>query len=173
MKIFYIDIEETKKKISKTELNKYADIELKSEKRFFEYTLGRFLVKNVAKNIYNIDDEIILNQSGKPQFKNNGIYFSISHTKGLVAVCFDETPCGIDIEFMKERNLKEVSKYYGIKFDNIEKFYKFWTKQEAVYKLNDDVKDFYSEKFLDKYYLTVVSGKKFSHKIITKKLIIL
>ena len=159
MKVFYIDIKKAKKNIGREILEKFADIELKTEKRFWEYTLGRYLVKTVAKNFYNSDDDIIINPSGKPEFKKGGIYFSISHSKNLVAACFDEKPCGIDIEFMKKRNLGKISKYYGQKFETQEDFYKFWTKNEAEYKLGEKAK--YSESFKIKdYYLTVTLYNK-------------
>ena len=169
MKVFYIDIEKARKTIGKEALNQFADIELKSDKRFWEYTLARYIVKTIGKEVYNIDDEIIVNKNGKPEFKHGGIYFSISHSKNLVAVCFDECPCGIDIEFMKERDLREVSIYYQKKFETIDDFYKFWTKNEAEYKLGKKTKYSYSRKS-ENYYLTVVSDNKIN-EIIFKKVI--
>ena len=159
MKVFYIYIENAKKIITKDVLFQYADIELKTQKRFYEYTLGRYLIKNTAKKFYNIDDEIVINENGKPEFKAGEIYFSLSHSKNIIAVCLDENPCGIDVEYMKERNLKEISEYYGQEFETLEDFYKFWTKQEAEYKLGEKAK--YSKSFRIKdYYLTVVSDRK-------------
>ena len=159
MKIFYIDIEKAKKIIGKKKLCQYADIELKTEKRFYEYTLGRYLIKNVAKKNYNIDDEIIINKNGKPEFKNGEIYFSLSHSKNFIVACFDKNPCGIDIEFMKKRNLKELSEYYRQNFETIEDFYNVWTMNEAEYKLGQKAK-FYKIFKIENYCLAAVSSKR-------------
>ena len=88
MQVFYIEIEKFKKNYEKDFLLKFADTELKTEKRFYEYTIGRFLVKSVAEQHYNISDEIIMTQTGKPVFKNGGLNFSISHSIDIVIVHF-------------------------------------------------------------------------------------
>lgn len=165
MKIFYIDIEKFKKSIDKSILYEYADIELKTEKIFFEYTIGRYLIKNAAKKFYNLDSEITVNKNGKPQFKNNEIYFSLSHSKNIVAACFNKNPCGIDIEFIKSRDLKEISDYYGQKFDTLDDFYEFWTINEAEYKLGEKAIYKYSCK-INNYYLSVASKQKMDKNII-------
>ena len=54
MKVFYIDISKFKKKYSKDFLLQYADREFKTEKRFYEYAIGRYLVKLVAQKYYFI-----------------------------------------------------------------------------------------------------------------------
>ncbi len=162
MHIYYIDVEDFKKKYDKDFLLPYADIELKNEKRFFEYTIGRFLVKNVAKQKYNIKNtEIKVSKNGKPSFINADLNFSISHSKNIVIACFDKYPCAIDIEYIKDRNLSNLSKYFNKDFDSYEKFYKFWTLKEATYKLGCSYKSMYCNKFLDKYFLTVISSKEF------------
>lgn len=164
MKVFYINIENFKKHIDKSILCEYADISINAEKRFYEYTIGRYLIKSAAKKIYDIDDEIIINKNGKPQFKNNEIYFSLSHSKNIEIVCFYKAPCGIDIEFMKNRNLEKVSEYFGQKFDTLEDFYKFWTAEEAEYKIGEKAFQIYSCR-LKNYWLSIASNKKFDDNI--------
>jgi len=158
MKIFYIDIEQFKTRYDKNFLLQFADKELKTEKRFYEYTIGRYLVKSVAEKYYDVEDtEIITKPDGKPIFKNNSLHFSISHSKNIVIACFDKSPCGIDIEYAKPRDLSKLSEYFGKSFKTAEDFYKFWTLKEASYKLNSPVKYEYFTKFQDSYYLSVVS----------------
>ena len=66
MKVFYIDISKFKKKCSKDFLLQYADREFKTEKRFYEYAIGRYLVKLVAQKYYNIaDNTIVRTENGK------------------------------------------------------------------------------------------------------------
>ena len=166
MEVFYIDIEEFKKNHNKDFLLPYADREFKIEKRFWEYAIGRYLIKNIAERFYDIKNaEILIDKNGKPYFKNNEIYFSLTHSKNIVMACFDKSPCGIDLEFIKDRNLDKLSKYYDEKFNTLEKFYKFWTLKEAEYKLNEKAKCTYFNLFNNEYYLALVSNNLFNQNI--------
>ena len=160
MEIYYIDIEKFKKQRDKSFLEPYNDIGIKNEKRFFEYTIGRYLVKSVAKSVYNLKNlDILTDNNGKPYFAKGGLYFNISHSKNIVLACFDSSPCGIDVEYMKDRNLEKFSKYYKEEFNNLEEFYRFWTLKEAKYKLGSNPTDIYSSKFNENYWLTYVVDK--------------
>ena len=166
MNIFYINIEEFKNTHGRDFLLLYTDREFKSEKRFFEYTIGRYLINNVAQKIYKIDNaEIITEDNGKPKFAHSDLYFSLSHSKNYAVACFDENECGIDIEFIKERDFKKLSQHYGCNFKNSDDFYKFWTLKEASYKQNSTVNDYYTTVFKDDYYLTITSEKVFDKSI--------
>jgi len=173
MELFYLDIEEYKKKIDKKELSKYLDIEINHEKRFFEYTLGRYLVKNVAKKYYEVKDtDIVLNEKGKPVFKEGELHFNISHSKNLLVAGFSKFPTGVDIEYIKDRNLNKLSKYFKKNFNNLDDFYKFWTLKEAVYKLNHPSDYKFTTKFKNDFMLSVVSTNDFNLKIIDFKTIL-
>jgi len=159
MKIFYIHIDEFKKIYGKDFLKPYADIELKSEKRFYEYTLGRYLAKQTAGEYYNVKNpQIITEANGKPVFKNANLHLSISHSKNIVMVCLDNQPCGIDIEYNKPRNFKKLSNHYKREFKSAMDFYEFWTLKEASFKLGCAVRDFSFLEFENEYYLTVTSS---------------
>ncbi len=161
MEIFYIDIEEFKKTHPKEFLAQFLDVDFKLEKRFYEYTIGRYLIKNAAKTLYGVKDtEIIKNQNNKPVFKNSSLCFNLSHTKNIVAVGFDHSDIGLDIEYIKERNLEKLSKYFKYKFLNLDDFYKFWTKKEAEYKLGMPYSHIFSLKFKNKYFLSVAVSNK-------------
>ena len=161
MEVFYINVEKFKKCHNKDFLIPYADTKLNIEKRFWEYTIGRYLVKTVAKERYNIKDvEIVLDKHLKPVFKNANLFFNISHSKNIVIACFDKNPCGIDIEYIKKRDLSKLSNYFNQTFGSLEEFYKFWTYKEASYKLQEKVYDSYFSKFQNNYCLTVVSNQK-------------
>ena len=158
MKIFYVEIDKFKEKYGKDLLSQYADKELKTDKRFYEYTIGRYLVKEVAKKYYNIcDTEIITNKDGKPLFKTADLHFSISHSKNLVIACFDNYPCGMDIEYIKERDLVKLSKYFKKTFTTKEDFYKYWTLREATYKLCYPAKSNSSFLYDTSYYISISS----------------
>lgn len=173
MKVFYIYIDKFKKNFSKEALIDCTDIKLKTEKRFYEYTAGRFLVTNIAKRIYNCNDtKIILTPDGKPFFKNWDICFSLSHSKNIVIACFDKDPCGIDIEYMKRRNLKELSSYYKKDFNTTEDFYKFWTLNEAIFKIGSNYKDSFSLILDNQYFVNIVSLNRIKKPIISEEFII-
>ena len=158
MKVFYIDIEEFKKNHTKEFLSPYNDKDFKTEKRFYEYTIGRYLIKNAAKKHFNVKNtEIITDEKGKPFLKNNELYFSISHSQNIVVACFDTAPCGIDIEFIKKRDLLKLSKHYNIEFKTQDEFYKFWTIKEAEFKLNQKAKTLYTKPFKN-FFLTIASS---------------
>jgi len=166
MNIYYIDIKEFKQTHNKDFWSKYTDRSFKNEKRFFEYAVGRYLIKNVAQKIYKIDNpEIIVNSCGKPKFKNSDLYFSLSHSKGYAIACFDENECGIDIEFAKERNFKKLSQHYNKNFVDADEFYRFWTLKEASFKQHSVVNDSYTTVFKDDYYVTVTSEKVFDKSV--------
>ena len=158
MDIFYIDTENFKSTHKKDFLEQFADIELKTEKRFYEYTIGRYLVKSVGEKVFGLSNtEIIKNKEGKPIFKNADIHFNISHSKGYVVAVFDNFPCGIDIEYIKPRDLGKLSKYYNREFTSLTNFYEFWTQKEATYKLGITNGKTYTTLFKETYSLTVAS----------------
>lgn len=158
MKVFYIDIKDFKSTHEKDFIKQFADIELKTEKRFYEYTVGRYLVKSVGEKIFGLTDtEIIKNGSGKPVFKNSDLHFNLSHSKDYVVAVFDNQPCAIDIELIKPRDLEKLSKYYNREFGSLNDFYEFWTKKEAIYKLGKTDGKVFTTVFKEIYSLSVVS----------------
>ena len=158
MDIFYIDIENFKSTHEKSFLEKFADVEFKTDKRFYEYTIGRYLIKSVGEKIFKLSNtEIVKDKNGKPIFKNQDLHFNISHSKNYIVAVFDKYPCGIDLEYIKPRDLKKLSKYYNRNFDSLENFYEFWTKKEAEYKLGSTPKDCCTSVFKDNYMLSVKS----------------
>ncbi len=74
-------------------------------------------------------------ESGKPTL--NGLSFSISHSKGYVAIAYSYSPInlGIDIEKIENKNLDFLSKILK-DFENKDKNsqYRLWTKHEATVK---------------------------------------
>lgn len=171
MEVYYINIEEFKKSHSKSFLTQYCDKNIKIEKRFYEYSIGRYLVKEIAKKYYNLSDtEIITIENGKPIFKNSKLHFSISHSKNFVTVCFAKFPCAIDIEYIKNRNLDKLSKHFGCEFIDLEDFYKFWTRKEALYKLNTSAENIYCTKFENEYFLTIAYKGKLDRNIEIKQI---
>ena len=158
MKLFYIDIDEYS--IDADVLKNFADRKFLSEEKEKQHCYGRFLVKTAAEMFFNLDNTEIEIVNKKPRFKNNQLQFSISHSNNIVIAAFDENPIGVDIEFMKERNFKEIFKRYNYKGENISKelFYKFWTEYEAGIKLQGSPKTKVTFPFKDNFMITVAGN---------------
>ncbi len=159
MEIYYINSENFLKTHDTDFLKKFAgEKEFKSMKRFVQHSLGRYLVKTVAEQVYAVVNTEILIENDKPKFKNSSLNFSISHSGKYIVVAFDEEECGLDIEEMKTRELEPLSKRYEKEFLTLEDFYKFWTNYEAEIKLQQPAKWSHSEVFQTDFMLTAVSA---------------
>ncbi len=158
MKIFYID--KDKNVLDKDFLLSFGDKKFLSEEKEIQHCLGRYLVKTVANNFFKLDNSDIVLVNKKPRFKSNDIHFSISHSQNIIIAAFDKNPVGVDIEFMKDRNFKELFKRYNYKSNNISKelFYSFWTEYEAAIKLQGAYKTKITVPFAENFMLTVLGN---------------
>ena len=140
-------------------IDKYFKDEKKRDK---EHKAGRYLVEYVAKNVYGIRNSEIEIIKEKPKFKYSDIKFSISHSKNIAAVCFDDSEVGFDIEYIKPRDFLSISQRMNFKLEEntLENFYKCWTKYEAEFKLGQMAIYTLSNVFLDEYIISVASGSK-------------
>ncbi|MBQ3642037.1 hypothetical protein II906_08965 [bacterium] len=122
--------------------------------------LGRYIIEYAAKNHYNIENSELEIINNKPKFKYSDVNFSISHTDGLVAVCFDENPVGFDVEKIKKRNYKAIANRmnFDMKKDSPEEFYRCWCEYEAEYKLQAKQKKVCSQIFLKDYMMSVCTA---------------
>ena len=129
----------------------------KSQKRIEQFCLGRFLIKYVLKNYYNIKHPEIVIKNKKPCLKNEKIYFSLSHSNDIVLAAFSDKNIGVDIEWMRDRDFQKLFEYYRINSENKDKetFYQLWTVYEAEIKLQQKPSDLLSLKFLKDYMLSV------------------
>ena len=160
MKIYYIKKDEFIKQVSKQELEKVSDgRQYKSEKKYIEHLCGLYLVKYIAKNYYNIENTQIITKDNKPKFSDKNICFSISHSKNIIMVAFDNSNIGIDIEYMANRDFKSILNYYHKQIEDLTKegFYRFWTEYEAQIKLGTKIKSKFSKPVEKDYMMTVVS----------------
>ena len=158
MNIFFVDT--NKYKTDSVILKSFADKKFLSEEKEKQHCYGRLLIKTAAKDFYNIDNTEIEIVNKKPRFKHNDLQFSISHSENIVLAAFDENPIGADIEFMRERNFKELFARYNYKGDNISKelFYKFWTEYEAGIKLQGSPKNKINFIFQNDFMITVLGN---------------
>ena len=81
--------------------------------------------------------ELKTNEYGKP-YKENGIYFNISHSHNYCIIGVANFDLGVDIEFVKPRTkglekmvLSEEELKYNV---DLRTFYKMWTNKESLVK---------------------------------------
>lgn len=145
---------------------------------------GKTIIKYIFFKTYGeklCDNDILKNENGKPYTqKKPDFHFSISHSENAVAVAFSKDQIGIDIEKIRNTNLKVANRFFTpeeqeyIKSDTAlsrTRFFEIWTKKEAVIKKSGlklrDIKTAKSEHittFLEDGYVISVCTEK-SEKI--------
>lgn len=130
MKIFLARISDLLKSIDKDSFLQIHN----SPNKNIESNIALLLSKYIAHKIYGISKTEIVRIDRKPEFKHLKIHFNISHSKGIIGIAFSKNPVGFDIEYLRERNFKELSNFFNIQFENLIDFYQYWTIYEAKYK---------------------------------------
>lgn len=121
-------------------------------------------------------------ENGKPFAKNADVFFSISHCKEMVVCAVSENPVGIDVELLRDIDLKitkiactELDKAYIFAADTEEeqrlRFFEVWTAKEAYFKfygtgISDlkkvsyvDIEPFCKTKIEEGFMITVYEGE--------------
>lgn len=104
------------------------------------------LLDTGLKKIYNICEKNMVystEKNKKPYFKNAPeIHFNISHSETMVAVAFSKNEIGIDIEKIKDTDLKIAKRFFTdseynhiLKANNSKEFYRLWTLKESFMKV--------------------------------------
>lgn len=139
-----------------TDISKYSNIDKKRLEKikksnntlFIKEQLGSsILLNDILENNYFLDPkeiEYIYNESGKPYLKDKNLYFSLSHSNGIVALTVSKEEIGLDIELIKPvkdsvakriMNDREYNIYSSLdKNKKITYFYEVWTSKEAYVK---------------------------------------
>lgn len=160
MEIYFINTENFSKTIDSNVLLSFLDgQEFKSKKRVREYCIGRFLLKFVLENCYNIREPEIIVKNKKPCLADSSVHFSLSHSNNIVAAVFDNKPVALDIEVMKERDFEKLFKYHKLnpEVKDKETFYRFWTEYESEIKLQEKPESTLTKRFLNDFMLCVAS----------------
>ena len=76
-------------------------------------------------------------ETGKPRFRNSGLCFSLSHSGRCAAVLIADSPCGVDIEEIREikENLVQRCMHPEELASDMD-FFEAWTKKECLAKLD-------------------------------------
>ena len=115
-----------------------------------ESIVARFLISKLVEEKYWIKNFLPkVDKNWVPVFEN-GIFWSISHKKGVVFVAVSKEKIGVDLEIIKERDASLLDSFSNEEYDILwwktwENFYRLWTGKEAVIKYHlwklDDMKD--------------------------------
>ena len=132
----------------------------------------KLLKKILAEN--KINDDIIYNEYGKPYFKNDEIFFSISHSYDYVVCVISDKEVGVDIQKItyRPRIIKRIcSSEEQNRINSPEDFTEMWTKKESyakflglgisygLKKINTLLNDYTVIK-LEDYYITICFGER-------------
>ena len=122
----------------------------KAELRRAEHRCGIELLYELLWKHFKIKEPVIKkSEGGKPYIDENGVFFNISHSNGVIACVVSDNEVGIDIELIDSKQKNEfltiAERFFTpseIDFvreaENVnEAFYRVWTRKEAFAKLND------------------------------------
>ncbi len=80
-------------------------------------------------------------EKDKPYFEGSHIHFSISHSKGLLAVLVGQGPCGVDLQLVTDADFEKIAKRHfkesEVKYVDAwgeYGFFTLWTMREAFGK---------------------------------------
>lgn len=121
-------------------INRYKDCNKKRTLILSDH-LARYAISKYC-GVLEEDIEFRYNSLGKPLAFGLDVNFNISHSGDYVVLVISDKPCGIDIEVIREVNLKTAIRFCTEnELKNIEnatqkeiEFLKIWTKKEAYFK---------------------------------------
>lgn len=86
---------------------------------------------------YSGPGKVMVGEYGKP-YKENGIKFNISHSNNLCIIGVSSIEIGVDIEFVRNRNLDIMNRFFAKEekdnVSSLKDFYKVWTNKESLVK---------------------------------------
>jgi phosphopantetheinyl transferase len=82
--------------------------------------------------------EVAFEENGKPFFRGNPIYFSLSHSRDICAAAVSDKPIGVDVEIVKDSYnshlvARSLSPEEKMVFDG--DFARIWCRKESIAKL--------------------------------------
>lgn len=120
-------------------------LSISNKKKKLESAAATMLLHQLLVDFGYDKDEIIKNEQGAPELKNQKeVFCSISHSGEYVACAISEKKIGIDIQEMKEGKRTKISERFFHEKEqklceldySLELFYKIWTSKESYVKMN-------------------------------------
>lgn len=129
-----------------------AVLRMKFENDRKRSVLGEFLARKAISKQFEISQNDIIikrTENGKPYCENLNIHFSIGHCKDFVVCVVNDSPVGVDIEFIRPLDLRvtrfactEKDLAFLNSCDENQKelnFFRLWTAKEAFIKFHGKV----------------------------------
>jgi len=142
----------------------------KREENALHTLYGELILRHVLTQQFafkNDEVEILKKESGKPYIKGFPIHYNISHSKDYVACAFSEQEVGIDIELVREVDLKIAKNYFcQSECDDlfakgsdqrVDYFFALWTLKESYMKWSGRGMSIP----LDSFCFNIIDGKAF------------
>ena len=119
----------------------------RNELKTRQSVIGELLLSNLLDKYYNLDYndlEFKFNKDNKPFIVNNNIFYNISHSSNYVITVVSDKEIGIDIEKIRETNIKSINyfasnkeKEYIFSEDNnlFKRLFEIYTLKEAYIKM--------------------------------------
>ena len=107
----------------------------KTENRSFLSQKAKELVLSKACEKLNMPKDSVvikIGKNSKPYI--DGFHFNISHTLDAFVIAISDDEVGIDIEKIRDINLKGLEEHIGCEITDIKEFFKLWTKKESAVK---------------------------------------
>jgi len=127
-----------------SERNIYINLPSNLNTKKERYWVWKVLEKAI-NNSFGLNIENIKFHESYGKWYCDDIYFSLSHTRGAVAVIVSNARCGVDIENLDEYRNKKANKYVSLskkicteneinKIKSPDDFITVWTKKESIFK---------------------------------------
>lgn len=137
-------------------LQKFCHKSFAKSKQEKTHSLTYLMLDRILREVYKIENFNIIFDGKKPKLEKNEKNFSVSHSNEYIVIAVSDFDCGIDIEEIKNRDYKKISKRMKFNSDSLESFYMNWTKYEAEYKLGIKSNAIYSFQ-IPRYTITAAS----------------
>ena len=119
----------------------------KNELKVKQSIIGELLLRDLLDKYYNIDYnelEFEFNKNNKPFIVNKNIFYNISHSSNYVIAVVSDKEIGIDIEKIRETNIKSINyfasskekEYILLEHNNLfKRLFEIYTLKEAYVKM--------------------------------------
>lgn len=156
MDIFVINVSDINN-IKPELLEEFRHKDFLNEEKKKEHCFSYLMLDRILKEVYKIKNRKIEFINKKPYLNTREKYISISNSDEYLIIAVSDNECGVDIEKIKNRDFKSISKRMHFPANTLEEFYFDWTKYEAEFKLGSKHKNIKQTK-LNNYVLTAVSS---------------
>ena len=124
----------------------YLDTIPQGERHLAEHEAAHDLLSEGLKRLNFPSMEVQYTDNGKPYFDGNPVYFSFSHSGGVVVCALADTLIGVDVEVIRPKKIDSIKRIATRMFTmqeqkqlmehnyDVNVFYEIWVRKEALVK---------------------------------------